>query len=409
MVAATIMQRSGVYTVRVIDAVTEGMLPDELLQYIRQIPYDSLILKTTAAGFQCDLELVRRIKEYKKNEILLAGPAAGWMKDYVHKTTEVDRVIEEPLDTYAYRVVHGRKGSINDMPAPDYSLVDYRKYTDDNNRIRLTLYTSKGCPMSCAYCPYVRYYPELEYRDIDRVMEDLRYAASLGADVIQFRDQFFTFNKDRIRQLCKRIISEKLNIRWICETRIDSLDEELVSLMKQAGMFLICFGIETGNANVLNRYNSKKGDLLSQKKMVDYINAQGILTMAFYIVGFPEDTFETAWETYRYAEEISSTIAAFNEYMDLAPADLHDMTPEVFPCFENAVNTGIAYRMTRREISYAARLFRTMYTAGHDSLEKAYHYNYILEESHKRKIRLLAEHKNDLEGLSDALRSADPG
>ena len=108
--------------------------------------------------------------------------------------------------------------------------------------------------------------------------------------------------------------------------------------------------------------------------------------MAFYIVGFPEDTFETVWETYRYAEEIASTIAAFNEYMDLAPTGLSALTPEIFPCLENTVNTGKPYRMTREEIRFAAELFRIMYTAGHDSLEKAYHYNYVLEERHKRLV-----------------------
>ena len=169
----------------------------------------------------------------------------------------------------------------------------------------------------------------------------------------------------------------------------------MIDLMKQAGMFLICFGVETGNADRLKHYHSKKGELWRQKKMVDYIHTQGVLTMAFYIVGFPEDTFETVWETYHYAEEIASTIAAFNEYMDLAPTGLSALTPEIFPCFENMVNTGKPYRMTREEIRFAAELFRTMYTAGHDSLEKAYTYNHVLEDRYNRLVSQLQARFNE--------------
>ena len=147
--AATILNNSNDYEVKVIDAVTDGpMLPDKLIKEIITYKYDKLIVKTTAPSFKSDLELIRQIKKAKSHSyIMIAGQIAKVLKNWINENTDIDEVIDQPLDGYIYEYVHGRKADIDDLPCPDYTLVNYKKYTDDNKNIRLTIQASRGCPM----------------------------------------------------------------------------------------------------------------------------------------------------------------------------------------------------------------------------------------------------------------------
>lgn len=303
LTAATILNNSEQYDVKVIDAVLEDkMLPDELLERLEKEKYDSVILKSSAPTIKSDIELLKEIKKIMpKARMIIGGHSAKVLKEWISKNVEeIDKVIEVPLDEYAYHLIHNTSDGIliNNLPTPDYTLVNYKNYTDDDKKIRLTLQASRGCPMNCTYCPYKMYYDKVECRDIDLVINDIKTLLALGADVIQFRDQYFTFNKKRIKMLCERIIEEKIEFNWICETRIESLDEELLDLLRQAGVFLICFGIESGDQELLEKYNSNKGQPEKLKSIIAYANQLGIITMAFYIIGFPEETWDSVEKTH---------------------------------------------------------------------------------------------------------------
>ncbi|MBO4460090.1 MAG: radical SAM protein [Clostridiales bacterium] len=407
--AATILNGSPDHEVVIIDApIEDDLLPDKLIEKIKGTHFDKLILKTAAASVKSDLELIRQIKKiFPDRCVMLAGHAAKSLSEWILKNTDADGVITEPLDEYIYRTVYGREADMDLMPTPDYTLVDYRRYKDNSGNIRLTLKAGRGCPMNCSYCPYIRYYDRFGTRSVDKVIEDMKVLVSLGADIIQFRDQFFTCDKQRTKEICERIIKEGISVRWIIETRITSLDEELIALLSKAGLFLICFGVEAGNKDILDEYNSNKGRPEVLKKTVEYLDRQGILTMAFYIVGFPEDTWETMRETYRFASSINSSIAAFNEYMDF---DLPKGSgPEVFSPFENSTNTGRPYHLNRDEVRYAKDLFSGLYTMEHDSLGKAYEYNYLLAKESRQKVSLLKSLEDDLIKMSQVIRETRSG
>jgi len=406
--AATILEQAEDYEVEVIEAVVGKMLPDELLSKIYISSFDTAIVKTTAASFKSDLEVAHRIKKNAPGcTVMVAGQAVRVMKDWIYDNTDVDVVIDEPLDLYIYRYVYGADADMNDLPCPDYTLVDYRQYIDDYNNVRLTLQASRGCLMGCRFCPYVRYYDHYEERDAAKVFEDFKTLASLGADVIQFRDQFFTCNRNRIKEFCRMVIESGIKVRWICETKLDSLDRETVDLMKEAGLFLICFGVESGDKKILDAYSSHKGSFDDQKGGIEYLRSLGILTMAFYVVGFPEDTWETIETTYRYADSLDSDIVAFNEYCDFDLSGIGSITPDVFASFENSILTGRPTNLTREEILYAVELFHTMYTLKREPLKRAYDYNHKLVLHNRSVASEISKYEKDLISMSREIRVVD--
>ena len=235
-------------------------------------------------------------------------------------------------------------------------------------------------------------------------MEDIRTLVALGVDIIQFRDQFFTCDKDKVKDLCQRILSEGIRISWICETELSSLDEELMDLMKEAGLLLVCFDIKSGNSEILKKYKSSDVDKDKQKNTVDMIRSKGVKTMAFYTIGFPEDTWITLYETFKLAELMSSDIAAFNEYTDFYIGGREDLTPDVFCSFQNAGNSCEKMNLSHDEIRYAIELFSMKYTENHDSLEKSFTYNYRITMDNKNIISKITECETDLMELSNRVR-----
>ena len=405
--AATVLAGSEDHEVTVIDAESDKFPPDELLSKISKTPADKIIIKTSAATIKCDIELIRKIKESSPSRyVMIAGQAARPVIKWLASNTDIDEIIDEPLDLYIYRYVNGKNGTIDDLPTPDYTLADYRKYITEEGDIRLSVQASRGCMMGCKYCPYTQFYKSYETRSIDKVIEDLKSFESLGAKIVQFRDQFFTYDKKRVQDFCKRMIEEGINIKWTCETRLDSIDEETAELMKKAGLFMVLFGVETGDMDIIKEYNSNKGDLTFQKDTVRMLKDKGLLTMGFYIIGFPEDTWDSLQKTYQYAKDINSNIAVFNEYMNFDTSGIEDPSPDIYCGFSNTTNTDSTSILTRDEIRYAIGVFRENYTLEHDCLKKAYEFDHVLMAKYQAKVSELASCGTDLGEISRIIRES---
>ena len=66
----------------------------------------------------------------------------------------------------------------------------------------------------------------------------------MGYDLIWFADDCFTISKDRVVTICDEIIKRKLNVKWQCLSRVDAMDPEMATRMKEAGCQRVYFGIE---------------------------------------------------------------------------------------------------------------------------------------------------------------------
>lgn len=418
LTAATVFEQSDEYEVELIDAVIKDrMLPDELLNYLNKrvkednIRYDIIVMRMAAPTVRSDIQLAKEIRNIiPEVKIYVGGHAAKALRKWIEANVDaIDTVIEEPMDEFALRYV-GKdvdQSMINSFPTPDYTLVDYKKYVDDNKRVRLTLMASRGCPMSCTYCPYKAYYKRVEYRDVELVISDMKTLVALGTDVIQFRDQFFSSDKARTRKIFERIIEENIKVEIVCETRLTSLDEELIALMKNAGVIVICFGVESGDFELLKQYNSVKGRPNRMKELIAYANSLDIITMAFYIIGFPEETWEMAESTYHYADDLDSTYAIFNMYEDCDFTSLgENVSPDLFTVFGNTTTIESQRKLSKEERQYIVWLYSIMYTM-RISFEGGYSYNYKLITSNKKMIEKLQPYAEDLYALSECVRGME--
>ena len=124
--------------------------------------------------------------------------------------------------------------------------------------------TSRGCPAGCTYCiKHVSYQYSTRIRSPKLIMEELWVLKKLGLNNIHMYADLFTVNRDQVIELCNLMIDENIQIKWTCNSRVDFVDEEMLTLMGKAGCRLISWGIESGNEAILK--HASKGAVLQKQ------------------------------------------------------------------------------------------------------------------------------------------------
>lgn len=173
----------------------------------------------------------------------------------------------------------------------------------------LTMITSRGCPWSCSYCQPVLDHihgKKVRIRSTDNVVAELEWLkARHGIDSIWFCDDTFTFDKRWVTELCQKMIDRRLDLRWSCNSRVDTVSPELLAIMARAGCAQLRFGMESGSQILLDR-TMNKGTTISECELAfQWAREAGIRTWAYTMVGGLDETRETVKETRRMLETLA--------------------------------------------------------------------------------------------------------
>lgn len=188
--------------------------------------------------------------------------------------------------------------NIDSLPFPEYELFPLKKYE------MMSLVTSRGCFYNCSYCCATRFWGmKVRFHSVERVIEEFRKIEELGFRLAKIHDSTFTLNRERVIEICKKLVEEKIDIRWSCETRADHLDREMLELMAKAGCNLICMGIDSADKDVLFK-NKRVFDLEYAKKVFSWCKEIGIKARAYVVFGLEGETEESVKKTLKYLSEI---------------------------------------------------------------------------------------------------------
>jgi len=203
--------------------------------------------------------------------------------------------------------------NLDDLPIPLHDQLPLIKYRMPWIKGPFTfIVTSRGCPAGCIYCiKHVSYQFTVRLRSPEKIMEELWVLKKLGINNIHMYADLFTVSRDQVVELCKRIIAENLKIRWTCNSRVDYVDEEMLSLMGKAGCWLISWGIESGNEQVL-RHAHKGAYPDKAERALRWAHKAGIKNWGYFIIGLPTETEETIRQTINFAKKLPLDIALFH-------------------------------------------------------------------------------------------------
>jgi pyruvate-formate lyase-activating enzyme len=156
----------------------------------------------------------------------------------------------------------------------------------------------RGCPYNCTFCCTSHFWKRTyRLKSPDRILAYIRYYHDkYGMTTFWFSHDAFTTNRQLVAQVCDKIIESGMKIKWRCSSRIDCVNEELLSKMKQSGLVEIELGIETGSLR-MQKLTHKNLNLERAKRLVDFMLKEGILVSLFFMYGFPEETEEDLNDT----------------------------------------------------------------------------------------------------------------
>jgi len=202
---------------------------------------------------------------------------------------------------------------LNDLPIPKHELLPLQKYRMPLIKGPFTfIVTSRGCPAGCTYCiKHVSYQYSTRLRSPELIMQELWQLKKMGINTIHMYADLFTINRDQVVDLCQRMIAEDIDLRWMCNSRVDFVDEEMLQLMGQAGCWLISWGIESGNEQIL-KHAHKGADPAKAERALRWAKKAGIKNWGYFIIGLPGETEETIRETIEFSKKLPLDIALFH-------------------------------------------------------------------------------------------------
>lgn len=186
---------------------------------------------------------------------------------------------------------------------------------------------SRGCPFSCTYCagPVISG-RKIRYRSVGKVIEEIKILYhQYGIREIHIEDDNFTFDHNWVKVFCRQLKENNLKITWTCPNgvRLDTLTEELLKSMKEAGLYFISVGIESGSDEILKDMRKRlTRDLIREK--IQLIRKCGLEVAGFFIIGYPTETRENILETINFAIELDLKRAGFFLFKPLPGVEITD-------------------------------------------------------------------------------------
>ena len=312
------------YSVIIKDYPAEQADLENFKEDFKSIDPDIVFISITNGSIFNDIEFVKLIKSLKKETLVIFKGALFFnpdelLFDELDLTDidyliggEIEFIIDKLLDANyndkaklkdIQGIAYNENGKwvinkvtdfcedLDSVPFPDSFAMNNALYINPmTNRKMATVSTSKGCPSSCIYCvsPVISG-RKVRYRSPKNIFEEITECVEKH-DIVDFffKSDTFTINKNWVIELCDLIINSSLSgkISWVANSRANTLDEELLLKMKQAGCTMIALGLESGSDESLQKM--RKGVTVAQnKRAVEMVKKAGLQSFGFYLVGFP--------------------------------------------------------------------------------------------------------------------------
>jgi radical SAM superfamily enzyme YgiQ (UPF0313 family) len=190
-----------------------------------------------------------------------------------------------------------------------------------------TMVTTRGCPWHCGYCSQV-YSDKLRFRSPELVVDEMEYLSrKFGVKEIVMFDETFTIGKKRMRKFADEIHRRNVKVKFNIRARVDTVDREVLTLLKKAGLRSIHMGVEAGTDRVLKIMN-KQITRAQTVKAFRIAREVGIETRGYFMIGYYDATPEDVEETIRFASSIGLDWASFSVATALPGTDLYDVAKE---------------------------------------------------------------------------------
>lgn len=222
----------------------------------------------------------------------------------------------------------GRKpvpADLDRLPYPARHLLDANEYKRKWPEVpTFTMITSRGCPYRCTFCSLPPQEKKYRTRDPFKVVDEIEHLIkTYDARTIAFMEDNFALDKKHVIKICEEIIKRKIKIRWSCETRVNNVTRDLLARMKEAGLWNIFLGVESGSQNILDLL--KKDITIEEiKTAFAWCKELGIETFASFMLGIPGETRNDVFDSFDFMSSLQPSQFSFQTYVGIPGSELYE-------------------------------------------------------------------------------------
>lgn len=343
---AAVLEKNG-YPVKILDLPALRFSENSLPAILGQEKPEVVGITAMTPTINSAVNVAKRVKESDSNITVVIGGVHGTIlpEETLRDTREIDVIIRgegEQTIVELFKVLDENSGNINqilgvtyregasikstslrsplsnldELPFPAFHLLPIKKYRLHPPFGRrspvMPIITSRGCPYRCVFCSKSVFGKKYRSNSPTYVVDEIRLLTEkFGVKEIKFYDDTFTLDRKRVIAICRLLKEQGIDIPWTCETRVNLVASDLLGIMKDAGCYMIEYGVESGNQRVLN--SLKKDITLEQTiKAFKLTHEAGIETVAYFMIGSPQETSETIQETVGFAKTLDPDFVQFS-------------------------------------------------------------------------------------------------
>ncbi|RJQ47410.1 MAG: radical SAM protein [Nitrospiraceae bacterium] len=237
--------------------------------------------------------------------------------------SSIKGLIHKSGDTIIFNSERAFIEDLDKVPFPKFEKFPLNKYVTEE----IGIVSSRGCPYGCIYCPVkAAIGRQWRKRSADNIIAEIQYWHNKGYRQFSMLDDNFTFDRDRVIELCSRIRDMNLNgLELNCNNgvRADKVNYEILKHMKEAGFAYLAFGVESGNDRVLKNINKGVKMDVIEKAIQDAISL-GFKVTLFFIVGSPGETIHDVRDSVNLAMKYPVFDARFYNLIPFPQSKLYD-------------------------------------------------------------------------------------
>lgn len=291
-------------------------------------------------------QLVSKIKkEFPSLKIIAGGPHVSFMKEEVladcqdidygithegeeslieliksNSPTKIEGVIYRNAEKKI--IYNGDRNYLENLD--DYHFPTYKKFPLSKYGEKIDLSSSRGCPFNCTFCgAYFSMGKKWRARSPDSIIKEINFWYKKGYTVFNFVDSNFFLDKNRIVELCNKLIIKGLKVTISSDgMRATDADINMLTKMKELGLKSVAIGVESANDLILK--NIKKGETISQiEKAIKICLQLKIKVVLFFIIGLPGETKKTIEQSFKFALKYPVSIVHFFNLNPLPKTEIY--------------------------------------------------------------------------------------
>ena len=332
---ATVLRENN-YSVEVLDIDAFRYSDEEVINKLKETDFDVVGIGGIVTTYKYVKWLIGKIKNIKPEAKVIIGGHLGTTIPYlISKNSNADFIViwegeETIIDLYKnfdnptmvegiyYRgegemIKTPPRGPVKNIDIiPAYDLFPTEKYVKTMMNVEskgvtrsINILTHRGCPYKCTFCIHSKEPPGMcRARSIDSVIGEIKYLQErYNIEFAHFFAETFVMNRNWVDDFCRELEEQNIKLKWSCLSRVNLVDEELLTKMKAAGCTYVGYGIESASQEMLNAM--KKGCTVEQqKKALKLTKKLKLNTYPTFIIGTPGETEETVQESIDFCKEL---------------------------------------------------------------------------------------------------------